>query len=512
MSLIIKSFEKEIKHKLSIKTNNNQSEENLLLKTFKYFDLSGDNEIELEDFIKAMAKVGISGFDDNYIKEMFYSYANKTTNTINYKKFVKDLFHGVTNKYEQLTPILEKLNTKFHNIGFLNTINLLKVFYVKSNALEDLTDKNNNDTICNKGISPKNFEEINIKYNLDLKTDEIEKIFFSFYELNTVNYKALFSAIIGNLSPERQKIVEECLKLIINSYSNFSKNYTEDENELLIDYLFEMYHPESCELLINKYNSSEEALEEFKNTYEIVNDVYSIVSPDNNLNPNIFIQYYSFVSFFTPNENEFRQLIQDAFEVNKLNEKKKKAVNKTKKLDNSIESDNTIEVKLNKNSRKTLENLKSKLIKLDKLFFVKLNNQFISMDIKKNKTLTFDCFEKAIKATKVNIIKNEINYIFKLFESTADGMINYERFLKTIINSNDRVKSISNVFTVLEDQSLKKKNELFLNYILNKFDATNHPEVQNGNKEEIEVYEEFKDAIESNFIGVMPINAAGKLI
>ena len=53
------SFERELKNKLSEKTRGAQSEEQVLLKAFKYFDLNDNGVVEPDEFAKAIEKIGI---------------------------------------------------------------------------------------------------------------------------------------------------------------------------------------------------------------------------------------------------------------------------------------------------------------------------------------------------------------------------------------------------------------------------------------------------------------------
>ena len=57
--LIFCSFERELKNKLSEKTRGAQSEEQVLMKAFKYFDLNDNGTVEPDEFAKAIEKIGI---------------------------------------------------------------------------------------------------------------------------------------------------------------------------------------------------------------------------------------------------------------------------------------------------------------------------------------------------------------------------------------------------------------------------------------------------------------------
>jgi len=53
------SFEKELIKKLSQKAAGNQSEEQILIRCFKYFDLNNNESVEPNEFAKAIEKIGI---------------------------------------------------------------------------------------------------------------------------------------------------------------------------------------------------------------------------------------------------------------------------------------------------------------------------------------------------------------------------------------------------------------------------------------------------------------------
>lgn len=56
---VLYSFEKELKNKLAQKSSGITSEEQVLKKSFKYFDLNGNGTVEPDEFAKAVEKIGI---------------------------------------------------------------------------------------------------------------------------------------------------------------------------------------------------------------------------------------------------------------------------------------------------------------------------------------------------------------------------------------------------------------------------------------------------------------------
>ena len=59
LNVLCYSFERELKNKLSEKTRGAQSEEQVLMKAFKYFDLNDNGTVEPDEFAKAIEKIGI---------------------------------------------------------------------------------------------------------------------------------------------------------------------------------------------------------------------------------------------------------------------------------------------------------------------------------------------------------------------------------------------------------------------------------------------------------------------
>ena len=60
-------FEKDLKFKISQKAKANQTEESLLNKSFRYFDLNDSGTVTRNEFIKAIQKIGVLSFEDQVI-------------------------------------------------------------------------------------------------------------------------------------------------------------------------------------------------------------------------------------------------------------------------------------------------------------------------------------------------------------------------------------------------------------------------------------------------------------
>jgi len=81
------SFEKELIKKLSQKASGHQSEEQVLVRSFKYFDLNNNGTIEPDEFAKAIEKIGIMIPTKQDLDALFSLYDLDNSGSLDYKEF-----------------------------------------------------------------------------------------------------------------------------------------------------------------------------------------------------------------------------------------------------------------------------------------------------------------------------------------------------------------------------------------------------------------------------------------
>jgi Ca2+-binding EF-hand superfamily protein len=91
------SFERELKNKLSEKTKGAQSEQQVLMKAFKYFDLNDNGTVEPEEFAKAIEKIGIQIPTKQDLDMLFSIYDVDGSGGITYKEFSAGVFNTQQN-------------------------------------------------------------------------------------------------------------------------------------------------------------------------------------------------------------------------------------------------------------------------------------------------------------------------------------------------------------------------------------------------------------------------------
>jgi hypothetical protein len=82
-----------LKNKLAEKTRGAQSEESVLKKAFKYFDLNDNGSVEPDEFAKAIEKIGIQIPTRQDLNTLFNIYDADGSGALDYQEFSAVLFN-----------------------------------------------------------------------------------------------------------------------------------------------------------------------------------------------------------------------------------------------------------------------------------------------------------------------------------------------------------------------------------------------------------------------------------
>ena len=100
-------FIKELKSKLNQKCYGNTSEETVLIRAFKYFDLDKTGFSDIDTFLSTVRKVGITSLNDDEIAEIFSSFDEEKKGEIDYREFVSELFEKKSLSKKKKSPQIE---------------------------------------------------------------------------------------------------------------------------------------------------------------------------------------------------------------------------------------------------------------------------------------------------------------------------------------------------------------------------------------------------------------------
>lgn len=135
---MIDRFEETLKQKIAQKGTAHQGEDAVLYKVFKYFDLNDDGTVNMQEFIKALEKVGIWIDNPKQANSIFNYYDVNANGGLDYYEFIGKVYRlsskvpkhkmdlsGIVFRSKQHTSsqverALNKINRKFQSRG--NTV------------------------------------------------------------------------------------------------------------------------------------------------------------------------------------------------------------------------------------------------------------------------------------------------------------------------------------------------------------------------------------------------------
>ena len=158
-------FEKSLKWKLNQKAKTSADEFKLLLNIFRFYDNEPLGHIDREQWKQSMLKIGLIGFKDEKLNELFDYYLsnqNLSNTNLNYKQFAYNLLYNQSNP----PPLIKRNNYFSRNKNEL-----------KSNYSYDFQTRNKNDDDNLKNNNVYNYR-INVNINeqyANRENDENEK-------------------------------------------------------------------------------------------------------------------------------------------------------------------------------------------------------------------------------------------------------------------------------------------------------------------------------------------------
>jgi Ca2+-binding EF-hand superfamily protein len=198
------SFERELKNKLAEKTRGAQSEEAVLMKSFKYFDLNDNGVVEPDEFAKAIEKIGIQIPTRGDLEMLFNLYDADGSGALDYKEFTSIVFGGAAGGGEKqvaggMNPeaLARKLQEKLATRGARGIIGLQRQFKI-------MDDDNS------KSLNKYEFAKAMNDFMLGFNQSEVS-VLFDYFDMSSdgqIGYDEFLRAIRGEMNPQRKRIVQ----------------------------------------------------------------------------------------------------------------------------------------------------------------------------------------------------------------------------------------------------------------------------------------------------------------
>lgn len=540
MASIRTKFEKELKAKLSQKATARSSEEQILIKSFKYFDLNNSGDVSFDEFVKAIEKIGVQAFTEDEFKELFDFYDTDKSGALDYKEFSGILFGGASGTSRQMSPqkqtkgadieevqlLIEKLKKTLAGRGAGGLIGLGRQFKIADNN-------------GNRQLDPEEFKYAMRDFGTGFKDDEIAKLFnyFDRTKDGQVNFDEFIYAIRGQMNQFRKN-------LVIQAFNKIDKDAS---GELTIDDLVGVYNGKFHPEVKAGRKTEKQILEEFLDTFHGMYDYHAI--HDNKVTKDEFLEYYAFISASIDNDQYFELMINNAWRINeganknwdtkgwagdatgpktgggkvperfqRGNEEQKSAAGSRVGTAAGQRRDqngggvgaalggttgNTAggRAQTSQGSRKDQEvkelvkQFQAKIAARGARGFLGLQRLFKIIDDDNSKSLSRPEFLKCLKDFRLEFSTGEANKLFDFFDETHDGNIDYDEFLHIIRGEMNerRINIIKQAFKKLDKTG---DGVITIDDIRGVYNAKNHPDVKAGKKTEDEILCDFLDTFE----------------
>ena len=207
-----------------------------------------------------------------------------------------------------------------------------------------------------------------------------------------------------------------------------------------------------------------------------------------------------------PEDPSKLKMAEDLKQIYKFNEESKEpsasqvaemAENKRPALDTSakVKFGNTVITDFPKYQNIMLERFRTKLIARGGKGVVGLERQFRIFDLDASGILAKEEFKKAINDYKLEMDERDLDNLFKMFDKSDSGKINYQEFMTILIGimNEFRASLASQAFDSLSDNG---ETPVDLELIKRTYSPHLNPEVKSGKKSEEEVVNDFIGAFE----------------
>ena len=509
MSIEIKKgkFINELKSKLNQKCYGNTSEETVLVRAFKYFDLDNTGLSDMDMFLKTVKKIGITSLNDEELSEIFCLFDRKNAGEIDYREFVSELFDNKSLSKKKKTSQKEieesakknefksEKEEKKENLKLNNPDEILNLMKEKLNERGvqgicsiarnfRIIDENNSQT-----IDFNEFKQVCNMYNFGLDDPQLKIIFNNFDLENTgeIDYDEFIRTIRGEMNEFRQNLVQKV----------FDKLDNKKTGEISFKELNNKYNARNHPDVISGKINEEEALKEFVDTFQETYNYLCGTETNNIVTIEEFMEYYENLSMTIEEDEYFEYLLNNTWnlglDIKYKNEIKKQNVEENIEEKNIEQNNEELNAKKEEALIKFINEIKSlgttSLISLMRLF--KLN------DINNTKELELYEFSKSLHEFETELSEEEITNLFRYFDKDNTGLINYINFINAIRGpmNQKRVLIIKEAFKKLD---IDKGGQVELAEIKMQFNAKNDKDVKSGEKTEEEVYTEFVDTFQMN--------------
>ena len=483
-----------------MKSKGSNSEETLLLKAFKYTDLSDTGFANPDKFLRTLTKLGVNIVNKENILDYFNLYDKERTGRINYRDFIIEIFTPQEMRRKELLeeektdkqeskPEQKKEKGKYNlkSSGFRQRIeqNLEKNSKIIKKLKKEILSQGSNilfdilktlikfDVENNGKIDLDEFSRLCYEFNINLTPDEIKTVFGCFDPSRTgkIFYEDFYNIIHDPLNDFRKALVEQL-------YNNFEKN---NRGNLEIKTIFSSYN-----------DNNEETKDEFKDKFLLHHDFYTKGKTE--VFYDEFINFFELISIDFKEDSDFENYIKKYFI--------------TKEEKNETENELNDKKEVNKEFLEYLETLRNVLIKQGPIGVIDLLRNLRNVDKTKSNGIDLDEFisviDKLLKDDENKFSIKEVQNIFNVYDIQETGIMQYQKFINDLLKLKSMSKSRKNHLELIFNHlDFEGKQALDINYLTSLY---KEPKENNPLPDLIESFIDFHNIIRGNRNPLVTIN------
>jgi Ca2+-binding EF-hand superfamily protein len=497
-------FESDLKAKLQQKATGQFSEETVLLRAFKYFDLDNSGAVSFPEFRKAIERIGLIVSDFTKLEQVFKQYDSDRSGELNYKEFTSGLYaqqpeptrpgtatrRGLSESDQvRAEEVMGLIRQKIAQRGTRGIMGLGRLFKI-------IDDDNSN------SLDLAEFAKAMNDFRLDLPAGDIQLVFklIDRDQSNHIDYDEFIREIRGPINDFRKALVNRA----------FDKLDANGNGVVDLEDIRPIYSAKGHPDVKAGRKTEEEILLEFLDTFEMHHGLmHTGEKGDHSITREEFQEYYTNVSASIDDDRYFEVMIVSAW---KLNEAPAYTRNKAWAADEGEEfkasrrggvsssppaklASGASPSKLPRNVEALLERLRTRLAARGARGIIGIGRSFRIMDDDNSRSLSKAEFKKACRDYRLDIDDQEVDTLFTAIDRDRSGELDYDELIRAIRGPmNDFRKGfVQQAWRKLDRDG---NGVLEVEDLIGVYSGKLHPDVRAGKKTEEEVLGEFLETFE----------------